>query len=275
MLELPPLQSVPLTTGQLMSWREWGTGTPLIMLHGWSMSSVVFGEVAPKLAEHFRVLCPDLPGHGGSTLGVEEDLSALAAAVCEWAELLSLPEASLLGWSLGGQVALQLASEKSFNINKLLLVATTPRFCQSEDWSAGLPATQVRALERNLRRAYEKTLGDFFNLQFAGEQMSKERYRQILAFAVRTGRLPEQDAAGRMLALLSDADLRENIATIKVPVHLLHGELDKIIPLAAGQYLAQHLADVTFDSLPEIGHAPFFSSPEKSLECWLDFLSDS
>lgn len=178
----------------------------------------------------------------------------------------------MLGWSLGGQVALQLASEKSLDIGRLLLVATTPRFCQSEDWAAGLPETQVRALDRNLRRAFEKTLGDFFNLQFAGEQMSKERYRQILAFAVRTGRLPQPAAASRILNLLSEADLREQLPTIQVPVQLLHGELDQIIPLAAGQYLAQHLADATLVSLPGIGHAPFFSLAEKSLECWLDFL---
>lgn len=272
MFELPPLQSVPLASGQLFSWREWGAGAPLIMLHGWSMSSVVFSEVAPKLAEHFRVVCPDLPGHGGSAQGEDGQLSDLAAAVCEWAELLALPPVHLLGWSLGGQVALQLASEKCLPIHKLLLVATTPRFCQAKDWPAGLPVTQVKALGRNLRRAYEKTLGDFFNQQFAGEKMSKERYRQILAFAVRTGRLPALEAASRTLALLSQADLRSELSAIQAPVHLLHGEIDQIIPVAAGQYLAHHLAEASLDLLPGIGHAPFFSTPEKSVELWLEFL---
>ena len=272
MTELPEVQTCRLADGKKIAWREWGSGSPLILLHGWSMSSVVFAEVAPRLANSYRVLCPDLPGHGHSDPFAGDRLSQLAATVAQWADLLALQEVDLLGWSLGGQIALQLAINKQLALKKLLLVATTPRFCQADDWKHGLPTTQVKALARNLGRCYEKTLGDFFKLQFVGESLTKERYRQIIAFAVRTGCLPDPEQSKLLLNLLASVDLRSELAAIDVPVHLLHGQLDTIIPPAAGEYLAQNLADAVIDRMPEIGHSPFFSRPQESVELWQKYL---
>lgn len=270
--KLPRLQSLELLTGQRLTWRESGSGRPLILLHGWSMSSVVFTEVAEKLATDYRVLCPDLPGHGGSASLPWCDLPGISRAISEWANMIDAGGAALLGWSLGGQIAIQLAVEKQLTIEKLLLVATTPKFCISADWPHGLPVAQVRALERNMGRAYEKTLGDFFNLQFVGEQMPKERYRQILQFAVRNGSLPEPEMARAALNVLESADLRSYLKDIRLPIMVMHGALDQIIPDAAGQYLADQLSDAQFSCLSGVGHAPFFSCPELCVEQWRNFL---
>lgn len=272
MLDLPECQFCELPSGQKLAWREWGTGRPLVLLHGWSMSSAVFSEVATSLAADFRVLCPDLPGHGQSDVMSGWRLSALAAAVEHWTERLQLSNIALLGWSLGGQVALQIAANGQLQVNKLLLVATTPRFCQSDDWAHGLPPTQIKALDRNLVRAYEKTMGDFFNLQFVGENLPKERYRQILKFAVRCSKLPQTEVARDALRLLSRADLRPQLTTVSQPTLIMHGEVDQIIPLAAGEYLASHLPSAQLYHLPNIGHAPFFSSPGECLTRWRKFL---
>lgn len=272
MTALPPSHRFTLADGRQLAWREWGSGAPLIMLHGWSMSSVVFAEVAEQLADHFQVLCPDLPGHGGSDATLETSLSAFAKILAEWSRSLKLPSAALLGWSLGGQVALQLAFEKSMPLQQLLLVASTPRFCQTENWIQALPATQIRALERNLARAYEKTMGDFFNLQFAGEDISKQRYRHILQFAVRSSTLPNSYAARQLLQVLASSDQRQQLHSIDLPTQVLHGEIDQIIPLAAGRFLADNIAGATFESLAGVGHAPFFSRPNDCVRRWLDFL---
>jgi pimeloyl-[acyl-carrier protein] methyl ester esterase len=270
--DLPEVQFCRLPTGQKLAWREWGAGKPLIMLHGWSMSSVVFSEVAPTLAAHFRVLCPDLPGHGNSDPLVESRLQGFAEAITQWAEQLELPKAVLLGWSLGGQVALKIAAERHLQLQKLLLISTTPRFCQSENWQHGLPETQVKALERNLGRAYEKTMGDFFNLQFADGEVTQERYRQILAFAVRPGRLPEPELARDSLRVLGAVDLRGVLADIVLPTLVMHGERDQIIPPGAGEFLAARLPETQFCSLPSVGHAPFFSRQKETVRQWLKFL---
>ncbi len=272
MLEMPEVQFVELSNGQKLAWREWGTGSPLIMLHGWSMSSIVFAEVAEALAGDFRLLCPDLPGHGQSDPSSSSDFRSFANAISEWASKIDVGSVDLLGWSLGGQVAMQIAADHLLLLRKLLLIATTPRFCQADNWSNGLLETQVRALDRNMGRAYEKTLGDFFVLQFVGEQMSKERYRKILQFAVRSGRLPEPDVARAALQALGNGDQRELLKKIHQPVLVMHGELDQIIPLAAGEYLCQQLPNAQFSRIPGVGHAPFFSSLKLCVEQWRNFL---
>lgn len=272
MLELPAVQFCELSGDRKLAWREWGAGEPLVMLHGWSMSSVVFREVAQLLAKDFWVICPDLPGHGKSDALSECCLSGLAESVVQWADQLGLQSPDLLGWSLGGQVALQIAADRRLPVSKLLLVATTPRFCQSDNWTYGLPKTQVRALDRNLGRAYEKTMGDFFNLQFVDEDISRERYRQIISFAVRSGQLPKPEIARETLLVLNDVDLRQRLADVKQSTLIMHGELDQVIPLAAGEYLATHLPQAELYRLSKVGHAPIFSCPEECVSQWRKFL---
>jgi len=271
-LETMESKSCILNTGRKVAWREWGAGQPLIMLHGWSMSSVVFSEVANALAADYRILCPDLPGHGESDELPEMSLVGLAAAVVEWGQQLGLNSVALLGWSLGGQVALQIVAGSMLQVEKLLLISTTPCFCQGDDWKHGLPKTQVRALERNLGRAYEKTMGDFFNLQFVGEDLPKERYREILGIAVRPSKLPKPDTARLALQVLSQADLRSLLPEIKQPTLVMHGEFDQIIPVDAGVYLDNHLQNSQFHRMPLVGHAPFFSRLEETLNQWRRFL---
>ncbi len=262
-----------LADGSRISWREWGAGKPLIMLHGWSMSSAVFSEVASQLAEDFRILCPDLPGHGDSEPVLSCSLEAFASRLELWIKQLNLPAASLLGWSLGGQVALQIALNGRVALSHLLLVATTPRFSQTDNWPHGLPQTQLRALDRNLGRAFEKTMGDFFNQQFSDGEVNKERYRQILQFAVRPTQLPEVEQARETLKVLGVADLRGQLRTLRVPTQVLHGQLDRIIPIGAGAFLAEEIPGAEFCRVPEVGHAPFFSQPDLCLQYWRRFIT--
>jgi len=270
---LPELHYRSLHDGRKIAWRQWGEGPPLVLLHGWSMSSLVFSEVAPLLAEKYAVFCPDLPGHGGSDACDQYSLAGMAADVGEWAQQLALPPFSLLGWSLGGQLALQFALESPLQPDKVLLVATTPCFCQGDGWEHGLPLAQVKALVRNMGRCYEKTMGDFFQLQFVGEKLERQRYREIIGFAVRPGALPEKEQAKAVLEVLSQADLRSQVSQIQRPVHLLHGELDQIIPVSAGEFLAAALPYAQLQKMPDVGHAPFFSRPEQAVASWLEFLA--
>ena len=272
MTDFQQLQLSVLPDGRRVAWREQGSGPSLIMLHGWSLSSVVFSEVAVFLAKHFRVLCPDLPGHGQSDRSSECSLDSFSRTISAWAKHLDITETALLGWSLGGQVAMQLTLQKRLDVKKLLLVATTPCFCRTGDWEFGLPLTQLKLLERNLGRAFEKTMADFFQLQFVGENLSQERYRQILKFVEQVGRMPEPAAVRETLAVLEITDLRDALAAIQVPTLVMHGDLDQIVPFAAGKFLAAKISTAQLCCITAVGHAPFFSCPEKSVSQWLKFL---
>jgi pimeloyl-[acyl-carrier protein] methyl ester esterase len=261
-----------LADGRQISWREAGSGPAVVLLHGWSMSSAVFTEVIEELSVDFRLLAPDLRGHGGSDPGAGYAFTDFAADLAEWIQALDLREVALVGWSLGGQVALELCPALRERLRRLILVGTTPRFTAAADWTAGLPDLQVRAMARDLKRNYLKTMGDFFALQFAGEELPRERHRRIADFAVRGGRLPEPEVALAALETLRLGDQRIGLGAINVPALVQHGELDRITLPGAAEYLAVHLTAAKLELLPAIGHAPFLSQPQEVCRRWREFL---
>lgn len=266
------MNTLTLADGRILAYRQAGEGPSLVLLHGWGQSSAVFSEIMQGLAQDFRVLAPDLRGHGLSAAAEGYGLDGFAADVRDLVEVLGLGPFALGGWSLGGQVALRLAQALPERVARLLLIATTPRFTACADWSHGLPGTQVRSLGRNVQRAYEKTLGDFFNLQFTPDEITPERYRQILAFALPSGRLPDPGAALGGLHTLEDVDLRAQLAAIACPTLVMHGSEDRIVPVVAGRYLAESISGARRRELAGTGHAPFLSRPGQTLDIWRGFL---
>jgi pimeloyl-[acyl-carrier protein] methyl ester esterase len=251
--------------GRHLAWYETGQGRPLVLMHGWCMSAAVFSEVAASLCSDFRLLIPDLPGHGESSPALENDLAGIAADLVRWVSAVEQAPAALVGWSLGGMLALEMASQNLLPVERLVLVATTPRFTLNDDWKFGLPPAQVRALARNLERRFEATLGDFFSLAFAGEDIAKERLRTIRSFAVRQSPLPDRGVALGLLDVLAAQDQREALAEIHQPALVLHGELDQIAPVAAGRCLAEMLPHGSFVEFSGVGHGPFLSRPQATV----------
>jgi len=166
------------------------------------------------------------------------------------------------GWSLGGMVALSLVAEVGLMSQGLVLISTTPRFTQDKDWACGLPATEVRLLERNLKRSFQPTLGQFFERMFVDEPVSAERLREIRQFAVYGETLPDAANAARLLRQFANQDQRALLAHVHCPVLVVHGERDEIAPVAAGRYLAERCKRARIQVLPAVGHAPFLSQPE-------------
>jgi pimeloyl-[acyl-carrier protein] methyl ester esterase len=250
-----------LAEDRQLTWYEVGQGRPLVLLHGWSMSAAVFSEMAGFLASDFRLLIPDLPGHGGSSPSSRNTLAGIAADLVSWLSTLVREPVSLVGWSLGGMLSLEIAGQRALPVDRLVLIGTTPRFTLNDDWAFGLPPAQVRALARNLARRFEATLGDFFALAFAGENISKERLRTIRNFAVRQTPLPDHAVALNLLNMLAVQDQRASLPDITQPTLVLHGELDQIAPVAAGRYLAEVLPQGGFAGFAGVGHGPFLSQP--------------
>lgn len=257
--------------GRVLRYHQLGSGPPLLLLHGWAMSSAVFGEALQNLSNEFCVLVPDLPGHGQSTAGKDYSLDSLVKELAVWIEGLDLTDVRLLGWSLGGQIALRLAGLTKQRLSRLLLVATTPRFVADHQWPHGLAEGQVRIMARGLQRRFDKTLDDFFSLQFGEQEISPVRRQWLNEHLSPTVAPPQQEAALGGLEILRTSDLREELVAIEVPTLVLHGTEDEIVPLSAGRYLAETLPQARFQFLEGTGHAPFLSCPEQVFQLWREF----
>lgn len=260
-----------LADGRRLAWREAGTGPPLLLLHGWCFSSLVFAEALAAFSSDYRVLAPDLPGHGASDPAAAEGFAALAADLREWLAALSLDRIRLLGWSMGGQVALELAAALSpEQVERLLLVAATPRFCAADDWPHGLPEGQVRALKRQLRRDYLAALKDFRERMLAGEDLPAARRERIAALIAPP---PASADALAALAVLRREDQRCRLAALDCPTLVQHGELDTITLPGAARTLAEEIPGARLELVPGIAHAPFLSRPDEVFAQWRTFLA--
>ncbi|MDY0270481.1 alpha/beta fold hydrolase [Trichloromonas sp.] len=257
--------------GRRLSWREAGAGPPLLLLHGWCFSSRIFAEAFAAFSSTYRVLAPDLPGHGASDPAADDGFAALAGDLRAWLAALALDRIRLVGWSMGGQVALELAASlSSERVERLLLVAVTARFCAAADWPHGLPEGQVRAMERRLRRDYPGTLKDFRARMLGGEELPPARLREIAAL------LPAPPAPADALAALDALrreDQRSRLAALACPTLVQHGELDTITLPGAARYLADTIAGARLEPLPGIAHAPFLSRPDEVFSRWRSFLA--
>ena len=128
-----------------------GRGRDLVLLHGWGTEPRVWDELHAALARRFRVIAVDLPGHGRS--GWHPRATTPAAQAWRVHETLAplTTRYSLLGWSLGGQFALDLAAAMPGAIERLVLVATTPKFLAARGWRHGLKAAALDELAVRLR----------------------------------------------------------------------------------------------------------------------------
>lgn len=268
-----------------------GSGPTLVLLHGWGLNVRVWDGLAAALSDRFRIVTVDLPGHGRSTWlpersslaeqaeQVQETLGAIAAEH-------SAAEYSLLGWSLGGQIALQLAAAQGAAgarscsaagaLRRLVLIAATPRFTAGPDWPLGAPAERLAALAAGLETDYRRTVSDFLELQVRGSAGGTDALAQLRAALFAHETLgPRSAALARGLELLRDTDLRPRLADVTVPTLVIAGQYDRVTLPAASRALADDLPDARYVEIRRAAHAPFLSHLPQLTELLFDFLLQS
>jgi pimeloyl-[acyl-carrier protein] methyl ester esterase len=222
------------------------------------MNARVFDALAERLAADFEVRAFDLPGHGGRISLPDNTLAA-------WADDLAhaLPDhATLVGWSLGGQVALRAALDHPEKVERLVLLAATPKFLAADDWAHGMPAGDLAAFADALRAEPEHTLLRFLSLQTRGMAGQKTLLHDLRArlFAAP----PATDAAlAAGLAILRDTDLRDEVRDVAQPTLVVHGALDTLTPKGAGAWLAAALPQARHVEIPRAAHAPHLSHADE------------
>ena len=252
-------------------WYEEGQGKPLVLIHGWGMSAGIFQEFATLLAKQFRVLMPDLPGHGQSCPTVRPNLHNVSALLAQWLKSEIKDPFAMAGWSLGGMLALSIAHEGLLPVKELVMIGSTPKFTLDQDLTFGLPKGQVHTMARNLKRRFEVTLGDFFSLAFLNEQISSNRLKTLKTFAPDPRVLPDSETLLSLLETLLHQDQRALLPELSLPTLVLHGELDAISPIGAGQFMADILPFGTFVPIAGVGHAPFLSNPQYVADKVMEF----
>ncbi|MEY2918891.1 MAG: malonyl-ACP O-methyltransferase BioC [Pseudomonadota bacterium] len=251
-----------------------GDGPDVVLLHGWALHGGMWGPWIEDLSRRARLHFIDLPGHGRSAWPAgASTLHDLAHAVSP-----HVPRgAVVLGWSLGGMVAMELARSRPGELAALVLVATTPCFLAREDWQPGMNPGVLDGFAAGLAGDYRRTISNFLALQTWGDENATQALRSLRANLDAHGE-PDPQALAAGLRILRHADLRSELASIRVPALVIAGEHDRITPVAAGRELASRLPSARFVEVPKAGHAPFLSHPDavrREVENFLSSLSPS
>ncbi len=234
-----------------------GEGKPILFLHGWGMSSRVWKYQVGHFSEKFKTITLDLRGHGESSPSDDYTFDTLAGDVKEFTEGLSLGPVSLVGWSIGGSVAIKVASIYPEILHSLILVSTTPKFVSSEDFPYGQPEAMLKRLAKQIDRDVNKAMVEFCSLMFNEEGITEEVWETVA-----TKEWPAKETLNGYLKTLSESDLRENLKNINVPTLIVHGMLDRISFHEAAVFMADRIKRVRLETHHDEGHAPFLTRPD-------------
>jgi len=209
----------------------------------------------------------DLPGYGDSLGCTPYTLEHIAAKLAH-----ALPQqVSVCGWSLGGQVALTWAQHFPAQVQRLVLVATTPCFANRADWPHGIAAATLQEFEGGLQQDYEGTLKRFLSLQARSGDDARTVMAELRQSLFARGR-PPAEVLRAGLEILLDTDLRPTVASVVQPTLLIHGDHDALVPLAAAEWLHTNLPHGSLEVVHGCAHAPFLSHQKEFVKLLTDFL---
>jgi pimeloyl-[acyl-carrier protein] methyl ester esterase len=230
----------------------------VVMLHGWGMNGSVFDGLLRHLAPGGAVNTPDLPGYAASDPCAPPTLEKIAERISA-----SAPRRCyVVGWSLGGLIALTWARSRPQQVERLALIAATPCFVQRQDWTFAMEQIVFDAFAGALRRDRVGTLERFVSLQAQGDDSARATMHDLRA-ALRARAAPAVDVLEQGLSILRESDLRPVLRAVEQQALVVHGEHDRLVPRAAAEYLAHTLPRAKLAVVPGAAHAPFISQTER------------
>ena len=250
--------------GAELYWERSGRGEPLLLIQGMSGTHITWGEpFLSRLEPDFDCVVFDNRGIGNSAEVSEpftiEELADDALTVMDAAGLES---AHVLGISMGGMVAQQLALKAPERLRTLTLGCTYPggegsSLIAPEDAGPLLEAFASANLDRVFKAAYDVNLSPAFRADVS-------HYAEFTAMA---GALPARHATVQLqIQAIGGHDTQARLAEITAPTLVIHGTEDKMIPVANGELIASLIPGAKLEIFDGVGHLFWWEQPERSAE---------
>lgn len=265
--------------GHRVSYRSAGRGPLLVLLHGIAGSSATWEDVIPWLSQRHAVLAPDLLGHGESSKPEGDySLGAYANAIRDLLEALGQRRATVVGHSLGGGVAMQLAYQFPERCERLVLVSSggLGRELHALLRAAALPGAEVVLPWLCLagRRGVGRLVQALGGLGLRASADLEETWRSFVSLEEPEARRAFLRTVRGLIDLggqrVSASD-RLYLAA-ELPTLIVWGERDALIPLRHGQEAQARIRGSRLEIFPGAGHFPHRDDPRRFAATLLDFI---
>jgi len=236
-----------------------GKGKTLLFLHSWMADHSVYDHQIKELSKKYRVIAIDIRGHGRSTKTRFYRPYIFSKDLYVFIKKLKLRNITLIGSSLGGDVAAHYLISYGYGIDSLVLVNTSAKYLSDKGYDVGHSKKLVRTIfwhlavygyKRLIRRAIRNLFSE--NADFEDiRRVYKVGYKVPMILAIRTG-------VGMIFF-----DIRKKLHKIKVPTLVIYGIEDKLCNYYSAKYWTQHIPSSSLVVFDNSGHYPFIEEKEK------------
>ena len=261
--------------------KSWGTGKPVVLIHGWPLSGDSWDPISNVLADNgYQAIAYDRRGFGRSdqpSEGYDYDTFAddLAAVIENQA---GGQDVVLIGFSMGGgEIARYLSRHQGKGVSKVALISSVvPYMLQTEDNPEGVPQATFDQMTEGMKadraKFFRGFFKDFFGVGMMSHPVSTELLDLAWSTAMQAGLRPTLASA----KAFATTDFRPDLASFTVPTLIIHGTADKTVPIVpTGRALAKAVPAaklIEYDGEP---HGIFATQTERLTNDLLSFLTDN
>jgi non-heme chloroperoxidase len=260
--------TITLKDSTQIYYKDWGSGQPIVFHHGWPLSADDWdAQMLFFVAQGFRVIAHDRRGHGRSSQTESgNEMDTYADDVAQLAKQLNLRDAIHIGHSTGGgEVAHYVARAEKGRVAKAVLIdAVPPVMVKSDRNPGGTPIEVFDGLRATLAANRSQFYLDLPSGPFYGFNRPGAKVSQGLIYNWwRQGMMGGAKAHYECIKAFSETDFTEDLKTIDVPVLILHGDDDQIVPIANSSPLSAKLVrHSTFKVYPGRPHGICQTDPD-------------
>jgi pimeloyl-ACP methyl ester carboxylesterase len=269
--------------GHDVGYRMAGAGPALVLVHGLTGSSTTWREVMPALAERHTVIAPDLLGHGESAKPRGDySLGAFASGVRDLLVALGIERATVVGHSLGGGVAMQLAYQFPQRCERLVLVGSGGLGKEVSLFlrAVTLPGSELvlpALLNARLRLGLEEVGGLLSRFGFRMGVRGKEVWRSYSGLTELHGRVAFIHTVRSVIDVRGQrVSARDRLyLAAEVPTLVVWGDRDRVIPVAHAYAAHEAMPGSRLVVVPGVGHFVPFEAPDAFLDALTAFLDET
>ena len=228
------MPTIKVKDGTEIFYKDWGTGQPIVFHHGWPLSGDDWdAQMMFFLSHGFRVIAHDRRGHGRSTqTDIGHDMDTYAADVAELAKALDLKNAIHVGHSTGGgEVIRYVAKHGQDRVAKAVLIsAVTPIMVKTDNNPDGIPMPVFDEIRLNTGTRRQEYFQDFTIPFFGYNREGAKPSQGIRDNWWRQGMMGAIKAHYDCIKVFSETDFTDDLKSVDIPVLVMHGEDDQIVP---------------------------------------------